>query len=116
MRVLLIAESYPPVLNSGARYRLECYAKAEKLVTTEGPRIAVTTRAGDVIAVSEPVFAAQVGWQQLAIEFTAPQIPEGQQPAFYVTVRRKSKFSYDEPTTGTVWFDDFKLTEVKQSR
>ncbi|HKS39349.1 MAG TPA: tetratricopeptide repeat protein [Blastocatellia bacterium] len=100
------------VLNSGARYLLECYAKAEKLVTTEGPRIAVTTRAGDLIAVSEPVDLAQTGWQQLAIEFTAPQIPD----AFYVTVKRKSKFSYDEPTTGTVWFDDFTLTEVKQSR
>ncbi|HST19498.1 MAG TPA: tetratricopeptide repeat protein, partial [Blastocatellia bacterium] len=93
------------VLSSGARYLLECYAKAEKLVTTEGPRIAVTTRAGDLIAVSEPVDLAQGGWQQLAIEFTVPQIPD----AFYVTVRRKSKFSYDEPTTGTVWFDDFTL-------
>jgi tetratricopeptide (TPR) repeat protein len=100
------------VLNSGARYLLECYAKAEKLVTTEGPRIAVTTRAGDLIALSEPVALAQAGWQQLAIEFTAPQIPD----AFYVTVKRKSKFSYDEPTTGTVWFDDFTITEVKQSR
>ena len=100
------------VLSSGARYRIECYAKAEKLVTTEGPRIAVTTRAGDLIAISEPVALAQAGWQQLAIEFTAPQIPD----AFYVTVKRKSKFSYDEPTTGTVWFDDFTLTEVKQGR
>ena len=100
------------VLSSGARYRIECYAKAEKLITTEGPRIAVTTRAGDLIAVSEPVALAQAGWQQLAIEFTAPQIPD----AFYVTVKRKSKFSYDEPTTGTVWFDDFTLAEVKQSR
>ncbi len=104
------------VLSSGARYRIECYAKAEKLVTTEGPRIAVTTRAGDVIAVSEPVALAQAGWQQLSIEFTAPQIPEGAQPSFYVTVKRKSKFSYDEPTTGTVWFDDFTLAEVKQNR
>lgn len=104
------------VLNSGARYLMECYAKADKLVTTEGPRVAVTTRAGDVIALSEPVAVAQTGWQQLTVEFTAPQIPEGTQPAFYVTVRRKSKFSYDEPTTGTIWFDDFTLTEVKQGR
>ena len=104
------------VLSSGARYLLECYAKAEKLVTTEGPRIAVTTRAGDLIALSEPVAVAQAGWQQLAVEFTAPQIPEGPQPAFYVTVRRKPKFSYDEPATGTVWLDDFTLTEVKQNR
>ncbi|MGA9774284.1 MAG: carbohydrate binding domain-containing protein [Blastocatellia bacterium] len=100
------------VLNSGARYLIECYAKAETLVTTEGPRIAVTTRAGDLVAVSEPVAVAETGWQRLTIEFTAPQTPD----AFYIAVKRRSKFSYDQPTTGTIWFDDFKLTEVKQSR
>jgi tetratricopeptide (TPR) repeat protein len=99
-------------LNPGARYRVECYAKAENLVTTEGPQIAVTTREGNPIAASEPVAIAQTGWQQLTLEFTAPQATA----AFYVTVRRKPKFSYDEPTRGTVWFDDFTLTEVKQGR
>lgn len=100
------------ILNSGALYRIECYAKAENLVTTEGPQIAVTTREGNLIAVSEPVALAQTGWQQLAVEFTAPQPPA----AFLITVRRKPKFSYDEPTAGTVWFDDFTLTEVKRNR
>jgi tetratricopeptide (TPR) repeat protein len=100
------------VLNSGGRYSLECYAKAENLATTEGPQIAVTTREGELIAVSEPVALAQTGWQRLAVEFTAPQTPA----AFFITVRRRPKFSYDEPTSGTVWFDDFTLTEVKQSR
>lgn len=104
------------VLRPRARYLLECYAMADKLVTTEGPRIAVTTRAGDVIALSEPVAVAQTAWQRLAVEFTAPQIPEGTPPSFYVTVSRKPKFSYDDPTTGTIWFDDFTLTEVKQDR
>jgi hypothetical protein len=29
-----------------------------------------------------------------------------------VTVRRLPKFSYDEPSRGTIWLDDFTLTEA----
>jgi Flp pilus assembly protein TadD len=104
------------IFRPGARYRLECYAKADNLSTSEGPRVAVTAQ-GDSswIAMSEPVQAAQTGWQRLSIEFTAPEIGEGQAAALNITIRRKPKFSYDEPTTGAIWFDDFTLTEVKES-
>lgn len=102
------------VLRPGARYRLTAYAKAENLVTGEAPRIAVTTKAApDWIAQSEPLVSSLTGWQPLAVEFTAPQLATGAQPAFEIAVRRKPKFSYDEPTSGTVWFDDFALVEVK---
>ena len=105
------------VLSPGVRYRLECYAKAENLVTSEGPRVAVTTKADpNWIAMSEPVASGQAGWQHLSIEFTAPEISEGKAAAFHVTVRRKPKFSYDQPTVGTICFDDFTLAEVKESR
>jgi tetratricopeptide (TPR) repeat protein len=104
------------VIRPGARYRLECYAKAENLVTTEGPRISVTMNTMNWVAMSEPAGIAQGQWQRLSVEFTAPQIPEGAAPAFNVVIRRKPKFSYDEPMTGTIWFDDFALTEVKESR
>lgn len=104
-------------LRSGARYRLECYAKAENLVTSEGPRIAITTKANPSwIAMSEPVALGQSGWQHLSVEFIAPEIPKGQPSAFDVAIRRKPKFSYDEPTMGTIWFDDVTLTEVKENR
>jgi len=93
-------------LRPGVRYRLECYAKAQNLVTPEGPRLALLTSNG-VIAVSEPVIAESSEWQNLAVTFTAP--PE---MATFVTVVRRPRFSYDAPTRGTIWFDDFKLTEA----
>lgn len=102
------------VLQPGARYRLTAYARAENLLTSEAPRIAVTTKgAPEWIAQSEPLAAPQNGWQLLAVDFTAPQLAAGCQPMFEVAVRRKPKFSYDEPTSGTVWFDDFAIVEVK---
>lgn len=101
------------VLRPGTRYRLTAYAKAENLVTGEAPRIAVTTKAAPAwIAQSEPLVASLAGWQPLAVEFTAPQLAADAQPVFEVAVRRKPQFSYDEPTSGTVWFDDFALVEV----
>src|SRR6185503_3895452 len=67
------------VLRPGARYRLVCYAKAENLVTTEGPCVAVTTKANpNWIVMSGAVALADTAWQQLSIEFTAPEIPEDQ--------------------------------------
>lgn len=93
-------------LRPGARYRLECYAKAQNLVTPEGPRLTLLTANG-LVAVSDPVAAGSGDWQNLAITFTAPA-----EPAAYVTIVRKPRFSYDEPTRGIIWFDDFKLTEA----
>ncbi|MEO6726012.1 MAG: hypothetical protein ABIP14_12030 [Blastocatellia bacterium] len=92
-------------LTQGRRYRLECYAKAQNLVTPEGPRLALLGRNG-VIAVSEPVLAASNEWQNLAIEFTAKL-----EMMTYVSIVRRPRYDYDEPTRGTIWFDDFKLTE-----
>ncbi len=59
-----------------------------------------------MIAVSEPVVAGSDEWQNLAIEFTAK--PE---TMTYVSIVRRPRYGYDEPTRGTIWFDDFKLTE-----
>jgi tetratricopeptide (TPR) repeat protein len=92
----------------GARYRLECYARAEKLVTSEGVVIAVTgVKPGAWAATSNPVAPGVAGWQPLTIDFVAP--PDAS--FLNLTVRRTPRFSYDEPTTGTIWLDDFALTE-----
>ncbi|MEP7343528.1 MAG: hypothetical protein ABI977_37760 [Acidobacteriota bacterium] len=94
------------VLRPGARYRLECYAKAQNLVTPEGPRLGMLTANG-LVAVSDPVEAGSSDWQNLVVTFIAPA-----EAAAYVTIVRKPRFSYDEPTRGIIWFDDFKLTEA----
>lgn len=97
------------VVRPGAAYRLECYAKAGDLVTPEGPVVAVTSgKAAKWIAASEPVSPASSGWQRLTLEFTAPTDAD----SVVIAIKRKPKFSYDDPSRGTVWFDDFALNEV----
>ena len=96
------------VVRPGARYRLECYVKTDALVTPEGPRIAVTNiTLQSEIAVSDAVAAGTSDWHLIAIDFVAPQSAQ----AVVIKIKRVPRFSYDEPTKGTVWFDDFTLTE-----
>ena len=100
------------VVNPGTHYRLECYAKAEGLVTSEGPRIVVTTgRSSEWLGWSEPVAAGRSDWQHLVAEFTAPNSADGSAVGLYVSIKRKPKFSYDPPTRGRSYFDDFTLSE-----
>jgi hypothetical protein len=94
------------VLRPGANYRLQCYVKVKDLVSPEGPRVAVIGPGG-VIATSAPVSADSLDWSPLVITFTAPS----NTPAAVLAIVRTPKFSYDDPTRGVVWFDDFTLVE-----
>jgi tetratricopeptide (TPR) repeat protein len=94
------------VLKPGAHYYFEGYAKAKDLITPEGPRIAVIGQRG-LIGESGPVSPASDGWQKLTISFVAPR----DQPAAILAVVRTPKFSYDDPSRGMIWFDDFTLVE-----
>jgi tetratricopeptide (TPR) repeat protein len=93
----------------GARYVLECYFRTQGFEAPEGPRIVVTDDASTWIAASEPVPAGSSDWRRLSLEFVAPQTGKG---AVVISIKRKPKFSYDEPTRGTVWFDDFLMKQV----
>jgi hypothetical protein len=99
------------VLRPGARYRFECYAKSEGLVTPEGPRVVVTDNASNWVAASEPVAAGSNDWKPLAIEFAAPRYNRSGASPVFISIKRKPRFSYDEPTRGTIWFDDFTIKE-----
>lgn len=93
----------------GAAYRLECYAKAGDLVTPEGPVVVVTgSRTPQWVSASEPVSAEPRDWQRLTMDFVAPPGAD----SLVISVKRKPKFSYDDPTRGTVWFDDFSVREI----
>jgi tetratricopeptide (TPR) repeat protein len=94
------------VLRPGASYQLVCYAKAEELVTPEGPRVAIIGQNGQLGA-SGPVIADLNDWQRLTVNFVVP----ADQGAVIVAIVRIPKFSYDDPTRGTIWFDDFTLIE-----
>jgi tetratricopeptide (TPR) repeat protein len=96
----------------GARYILECFVKANGLESPEGPRVVVTDNdSSNWLAASEPVALGSHDWQRLFMEFVAPQGTNKEALGLFISIKRKPKFSYDEPTRGTVWFDDFSMRE-----
>ena len=95
-------------LDAGARYELECYVKTKELDTPEGPRVVVSTgTTGEEIASSGPVPAGSSDWRRIAFEFVAPP---GRM--INISIKRKPRFSYDNPTRGVIWIDDFSLKKV----
>jgi tetratricopeptide (TPR) repeat protein len=99
-------------LRSGVPYRLECYVKTNGLETPEGPRVVVTDSASSRwIGASEPAAQGSNDWQRLTVDFLAPGSENGGAVGIFVSIKRKPKFSYDEPTRGTLWFDDFSMRE-----
>jgi hypothetical protein len=92
----------------GARYRLTCYAKAENLLTPDGPQIVVTGRVSETpIAASATLVSGSYDWRQLTLNFVAP--PDAH--TVTVSVKQTPRLSYVDGTKGIVWFDDFDLTE-----
>lgn len=95
-------------LSPGARYKLECYARAGRLTTPEGPRVVVSLgSSGERLAATDPVPSGATDWIRLTTEFTVPRDSRGD---VHVSVKRQPRFSYDDPTRGTIWFDDFTLS------
>jgi hypothetical protein len=93
----------------GARYSFECYAKTDQLETPEGPRIVIADIASGVeVASSTPVWSGSSDWRRLTFDFTVPTSTR----AVVLTIKRVPKFSYDDPTRGTIWFDDFAISEL----
>lgn len=97
------------VVQPGASYTIECYVKTSELATSEGPKVVVNdASSGEVISLSEPVASGSYDWRSLSLGFVAPG-KIGTSSAVYVSIKRKPKYSYDEPTKGSVWFDDFTM-------
>jgi hypothetical protein len=100
------------LVRPNAHYKLQYYANGEKLVSSEGPRVVVRPRdSKDQIAASEPIVAGKAGWQRFDFDVDVPPSPNSETVPLIITIVRRPKFSYDEPTRGTVYFDDFTLTE-----
>jgi tetratricopeptide (TPR) repeat protein len=92
----------------GARYTLTCYVKAERLVTPGGPKVVVTSQgSARPIAASAAIEAGSYDWRILTTEFIAPSNAH----AMVIAIKQTPQFSYVDPTSGTVWFDDFVFTE-----
>ncbi len=97
------------LVRPGARYRLECYVKTESLITPDtGPQVVVTvpdTKA--IIATSTAIPNGSSDWQPMVVSFVAPS----EAGALLISIKQTPRFSYVEPSKGTIWFDDFSLLE-----
>lgn len=92
----------------GKKYQVECFVKTDKLVSPDGPQLAIL-RADDktLLAASSIVANGTQNWQPLKFEFATPTGVE----AVWLVIKQTPQFSYTEPTKGAVWFDDFRVTE-----
>lgn len=88
-------------------YRLHYWLRTENLKSAGGPLIELVNGNDDgSIAISKPFPERTDDWQELTIDFTTPQNCEG----IYVrTIRQYCGESC--PIVGTVWYDDFVLSE-----
>ena len=94
------------LLNPGSRYRLSYQVRSQDLMNAEELRVAVVSPSSGRIVESVLVAGGSKDWRTEAFEFTAAE------PAAFVAIQKLPRFSYEEPTRGTVWFDDFVLREV----
>ena len=93
----------------GLRYRLEWYVRAASLNTPAGPRIYVTAiNVAEPLAVSDPIESGDRDWRRMSLEFVAPADVK----TVTVALKRIPRFNYDEPTTGVIWLDDFKMGKI----
>jgi len=101
------------LVRPGAHYRLEFFVRTEGLVTPEGPRVIVAdSKSSPALGSSEAVAAGSNDWHHEFVDFIVP----ANVSSVVVAIRRIPKFSYDNPSKGTIWFDDFSLTEQGKVR
>lgn len=97
-------------LAPGVKYRLEYWVKTDKYAAPEGLRVVISeNKTNVVVARSEPLPSGTADWQRLMLEFVAPPSSAA---GLVLSVKRLPQFSYDEPTRGIVWFDDFSIRRM----
>jgi hypothetical protein len=99
------------IVTPGRRYRVECFVKTAEFETPDGPRLVVLDgKSPESLYQSEPIAGGSSDWRRLSLTFTAPEGVEGVQ----LLVRQIPRYSYVEPTRGTLWFDDFTIAEIAE--
>lgn len=96
---------------TGGAYCLEYFVKTEKLTNGENLRVTISDAAGKLVVQPEPIPVGSNEWQRMSINFTSPP-SAGDSAALFISVKRQSRYSYDPPTRGRIWFDDFAVNEV----
>jgi tetratricopeptide (TPR) repeat protein len=96
-------------VSSPARYRLSFWLRTENLKSAGTPTIEIVNSNDDkIIAAGKPFPIGTNDWQQVQIEFVAPENAEA------VTIRTARAYCGNAcPIFGTMWLDDFKLEKMK---
>ena len=99
------------VLSAGKKYQLEYFVKTDKFTAFSAPGelyvALLDLKTNAELAKSEAIAAGTSDWKPVRVEFV---VPAGSS-ALLLSVKRTPQFSYDEPTKGSLWFDDFSLKE-----
>lgn len=104
------------VVNSGSRYQLRFAVRSEQLVTGGSPFIEIIQATGNVtqsvqtgasLGRSASIPNGSSSWQEYTVDFET-----GKSQAVYIVIRRENCREQLCPIFGSVWFDDFKLTEL----
>jgi tetratricopeptide (TPR) repeat protein len=95
----------------GVRYRLTFSARAKELVTGGPPFVQLVSAAksSETLAETAPLRASTDGWQDSALEFTAPLAG-----AVRVALLRKPCATSPCPAFGSVWLDAFELRRIER--
>ncbi|HEY6328360.1 MAG TPA: hypothetical protein VI756_03415, partial [Blastocatellia bacterium] len=98
----------------GTHYHLQFYVRTEKLVTTAGPQMAVSTSSFPGWSVRTAAIAAGTNdWSLQSLDFVTPGTKGGQAIPLTVGFFRTPKLNYETAMSGVVWMDDFNLSEVR---
>jgi tetratricopeptide (TPR) repeat protein len=95
------------VVEPGARYRLEFYMRTENLKTVSSLVVNVVSGEKEqrVLASSAPAPTGTSEWQQVAVDFAAPNNVDG----VMIVLGRQACTEGSCPIFGKIWYDDFNL-------
>ena len=109
-----IPVSQTVVVEPGAQYRFECYARTADLISASTPALVILDAVdGAMLAASTPLPAGTNDWQRVTFDFTTKPQHDGITLGFY-----RAPCSTEAqicPIFGTVWYDDFNLQRISGS-
>lgn len=90
------------------KYRVSFWLRTENLKSAGTPQIEIANANDDkLIVASKPFEIGTSDWQQITLEFTAPENCEG------VMIRTGRAYCGENcPISGTVWYDDFEIKRM----
>jgi tetratricopeptide (TPR) repeat protein len=98
------------VVEPGAQYRFECYARTVDLISASTPALFILDAVdGNVLATSSPLPSGTNDWQRVTFDFTTKPQHDGITLGFFRAPCGEGQIC---PIFGTVWYDDFNLQRI----